>query len=81
MATPSTTNRPTPERIFGFMNAFQQTEALKAGIELDVFTSIGEGANTSQLLAAKTGASSDRTARPSVDVGAHDIGQHRDHHQ
>jgi Dimerisation domain len=57
MATPSTTNRPTPERIFGFMNAFQQTEALKSGIELDVFTSIGEGANTSQLLAAKTSAS------------------------
>ncbi len=56
MATPSTTNRPTPERIFSMMNAFQQTEALKAGIELDVFTSIGEGANTAQLLAAKIGA-------------------------
>ncbi|HTQ60927.1 MAG TPA: class I SAM-dependent methyltransferase [Candidatus Solibacter sp.] len=57
MATPSVTNRPTPERIFMTMNAFQQTEALKSGIELDVFTAIGSGADTPELLAAKTGAS------------------------
>jgi SAM-dependent methyltransferase len=57
MATPSTTNRPTPERIFGLMNAFQQTAALKSGIELDVFTAIGAGANTPALLAAKISAS------------------------
>ena len=57
MATPSTTNRPTPERIFGLMNAFQQTAALKSGIELDVFTAIGVGANTPALLAAKISAS------------------------
>jgi ubiquinone/menaquinone biosynthesis C-methylase UbiE len=57
MATPSTTNRPTPERIFMTMNAFQQTEALKTGIELDIFTAIGSGANTPTLLAAKTSAS------------------------
>jgi SAM-dependent methyltransferase len=57
MATPSATNRPTPERIFMAMNAFQQTEALKTGIELDVFTAIGSGADTAALLAAKTGAS------------------------
>src|SRR5271155_3915793 len=57
MATASTTNRPTPERIFALMNAFQHTQALKTGIELDVFTNIGEGANTPALLAAKTSAS------------------------
>jgi hypothetical protein len=57
MATPSTANHPTPERIFALMNAFQNTEALKTGIELDIFTAIGEGANTPPLLAAKTGAS------------------------
>jgi ubiquinone/menaquinone biosynthesis C-methylase UbiE len=57
MATPSTTNRPTPERIFALMNAFQHTEALKTGIELGVFSAIGAGANTPALLAAKTGAS------------------------
>jgi 2-polyprenyl-3-methyl-5-hydroxy-6-metoxy-1,4-benzoquinol methylase len=56
MATTSTTNRPTPERIFNLMHAFQQTAALKSGIELDVFTAIGEGANTPTLLAPKTGA-------------------------
>jgi ubiquinone/menaquinone biosynthesis C-methylase UbiE len=56
MATPSTTNRPTPERIFTLMNAFQQTEALKTGIELDVFTAIAEGANTPALLAPKISA-------------------------
>ena len=57
MATPSTLNRPTPERIFTLMNAFQHTAALKTGIELDVFTAIGEGANTPALLARKTSAS------------------------
>lgn len=57
MAVPSTTNRPTPERIFTLMSAFQNTEALKTGIELDVFTAIGTGANTPVLLAARTGAS------------------------
>lgn len=57
MATPPATSRPTPERIFTLMNAFQHTAALKTGIELDVFTVIGEGANTPALLAAKTSAS------------------------
>jgi ubiquinone/menaquinone biosynthesis C-methylase UbiE len=57
MATPTTTNRPTPERIFMTMNAFQNTEALKTGIELDVFTLIGAGVNRPELLAARTGAS------------------------
>jgi ubiquinone/menaquinone biosynthesis C-methylase UbiE len=56
MATPST-HWPTPERIFEIFNAFQNTAALRAGIELDVFTAIGEGANTAASLAAKTGAS------------------------
>lgn len=57
MATPTATNRPTPERIFSLLNAFQNTAALRSGIELDVFTAIGAGSNTPALLAAKTGAS------------------------
>jgi len=57
MATPSTTNRPTAERIFTLIGAFQNTEALKSGIELDIFTAIAEGANTAPLLAAKVSAS------------------------
>lgn len=56
MATP-TVGRPTPERIFNLFNAFQNTAALRAGIELDIFTAIGAGANTAALIAAKTGAS------------------------
>lgn len=56
MAIPTATNRPTPERIFSLLNAFQNTAALRSGIELDVFTGIAEGANTPALLASKTGA-------------------------
>jgi len=56
MAASTPTSRPTPERIFNTMIAFQETESLKAAIELDVFTAIADGANTAALLAAKTGA-------------------------
>jgi len=55
MAT-ATAGRPTPERIFNTLNAYQQTAALKTAIELDVFTAIAAGANTAAALAAKTGA-------------------------
>jgi len=55
MATP-TMNRPTPERIFNIFTAFQDTAALKTGIALDVFTAIGEGANTPALLSKKCNA-------------------------
>ena len=56
MATSTPASKPTPERIFNTMIAFQETEALKAAIELDIFTAIADGANTAALLAAKTGA-------------------------
>ncbi len=36
MATPTTATRPTPERIFNALNAYQQTAALRTAIELDV---------------------------------------------
>jgi SAM-dependent methyltransferase len=55
MAT-ATTGRPTPERIFNTLNAYQQTAALRTAIELDVFSAIGAGANTAAALSAKTGA-------------------------
>jgi 2-polyprenyl-3-methyl-5-hydroxy-6-metoxy-1,4-benzoquinol methylase len=57
MATPSSTNRPNPERIFTILNAFQQTAALKTGIELDVFSAIGSGATAAAQIAEKTNAS------------------------
>ena len=45
---------PTPERIFLTLTAYQQTAALKAAIELEIFTAIGEGDDTSAKLAART---------------------------
>lgn len=56
MATPAAGNRPTPERIFNALNAYQQTAALRTAIEFDVFSAIGAGANTPAALAEKTGA-------------------------
>jgi 2-polyprenyl-3-methyl-5-hydroxy-6-metoxy-1,4-benzoquinol methylase len=56
MAESTSASKPTPERIFNTMVAFQETEALKAAIELDIFTAIADGANTAAALAARTGA-------------------------
>jgi len=56
MATPSTSTRPNPEHIFNKLVAYQESAALKAGIELDIFTGIGEGANTAASLAERVGA-------------------------
>ena len=44
---------PTPERIFQTLTAYQQTAALKAAIELNIFTAIGEGDDTTAKLAAR----------------------------
>jgi ubiquinone/menaquinone biosynthesis C-methylase UbiE len=49
--------QPNPMRIFQTLNAFQQTAALRAAIELDVFTAIGEGQNTIAQIARRAGAS------------------------
>jgi ubiquinone/menaquinone biosynthesis C-methylase UbiE len=57
MATASQGAKPSPERIFTTLTAFQQTEALKAAIQLDIFTKIGEGANEVGSLAKGVGAS------------------------
>jgi len=57
MAASTAKSKPSPERIFNTMVAFQETEALKAAIELDIFTAIAEGANTAESLAGKTGTS------------------------
>jgi hypothetical protein len=32
--------QPTPERFFGAINAYEQTEAIKAAVELEIFTAI-----------------------------------------
>src|ERR1700731_4080665 len=56
MATP-TVNRPTPDKIFNTLSAFQASAALGTGIELDIFSAIAEGLATPASLAQKTGAS------------------------
>jgi 2-polyprenyl-3-methyl-5-hydroxy-6-metoxy-1,4-benzoquinol methylase len=56
MATPSSTNRPTPEHIFNTLFAYQQTYALRAAIDLDIFSAIAGGATGIASLAEKTGA-------------------------
>lgn len=54
MASASGQKQPSPELVFDTLNAYQRTEALKAAIELDVFTAIGEGANTAAALAKRS---------------------------
>ncbi len=56
MATPTNNARPTPEHIFNTLNAYQQTRALRAAIELDVFSAIADGATDVASVAKKTGA-------------------------
>ncbi|HEX3558040.1 MAG TPA: class I SAM-dependent methyltransferase [Pyrinomonadaceae bacterium] len=47
------TPQPSPELFFQTLNAYQRTAAIKAALELDVFTAIGEGAQTAPELAAR----------------------------
>lgn len=48
---------PSPQLFFETVNAFHQTEALKAAIQLEVFTAIGEGNHTAQTIARRCQAS------------------------
>jgi SAM-dependent methyltransferase len=45
--------QPSPQLFFQTINAYQRTEALKAGIELEVFTAIGEGNSTAAEIAKR----------------------------
>jgi predicted nicotinamide N-methyase len=56
MSTPAS-QQPSPQLFFQTMNAHQRTEALKAGIELEVFTAIGEGNATAADIAKRCQAS------------------------
>lgn len=53
MSSAQSASMPTPERIFDVINAYQQSEALKAAIELDIFTAIGEGKNEAEEIAKR----------------------------
>lgn len=50
MSSPGT-QQPSPQLFFQTVNSYQRTEALKAAIELEVFTAIGEGKTTSEEIA------------------------------
>jgi 2-polyprenyl-3-methyl-5-hydroxy-6-metoxy-1,4-benzoquinol methylase len=52
MSTASASTRPTPEHIFNTLSAYQQSAALKAAIELGVFTAIDQGKHTAGEIAA-----------------------------
>jgi SAM-dependent methyltransferase len=49
--------QPTPARFFRIVNAFQQTAAMKAAIELGIFTGIAAGCQTAEALASRSHAS------------------------
>ena len=53
----SAAQQPSPQLIFQTINSHQRTEALKAGIELEVFTAIGEGNTTVADIAKRCQAS------------------------
>ena len=50
----SAAQQPSPALFFQTMNAHQRTEALKAGIELEVFTAIAEGNTTAAEIAKRS---------------------------
>jgi 2-polyprenyl-3-methyl-5-hydroxy-6-metoxy-1,4-benzoquinol methylase len=55
--TPATgVSMPNPGRLFQTFNAYQQTAAMKAAIELDVFTAIADRQTTAEQIAQRAGA-------------------------
>ena len=54
---PSPSTSPNPGRIFQTINGFMQSAAMRAAIELDIFTAIGEGQATGSDIARRAGAS------------------------
>jgi 2-polyprenyl-3-methyl-5-hydroxy-6-metoxy-1,4-benzoquinol methylase len=54
---PATPSQPTPERVLEILNGYQQSAALKAAIELDVFTAIAEGNHDVAAIARRCNAS------------------------
>lgn len=52
MATSIPSKKPSPERIFQTLNAYQQSTVLRTAIELDLFSAIGTGATGATEIAA-----------------------------
>jgi SAM-dependent methyltransferase len=53
MATRTGAAKPSPTLVYQTLNAYQNTAALRAAIDLDVFTAIGEGVDTAPALAKR----------------------------
>src|SRR5215469_12321315 len=53
MAATALNQQPTPERFFNTINAYEQTEAMKAAVELELFTAIAEGNTTAATIAKR----------------------------
>ncbi len=53
MATTVQHQQPTPERFFNAINAYEQTEAMKTAVELEIFTAIAEGNITAATIAKR----------------------------
>src|SRR5271168_2068326 len=47
--------QPTPEHFFNTINAYEQTEAMKSAVELEIFTAIAEGNSTAATIAKHCG--------------------------
>ena len=56
MPTQDRAAAPTPQLFFQTANAYQRSQALKAAVELDLFTAIGGGHDTMDALAQRCGA-------------------------
>jgi len=63
MSTPGSAHGPNPGVIFETFNAYQRSAALKAAIELDLFTEIGKGSRTAESIASAISASPLNKAR------------------
>jgi len=64
--SPAPNARPSPELFFANVNAYQRTEALKAAIELELFTAIAEGNQAADAIGRRCQAS-ERGIRPLCD--------------
>ena len=53
MGITAPSQQPTPERFFNAINAYEQTEAMKAAVELEIFTAIAEGNTTAATIAKR----------------------------
>jgi ubiquinone/menaquinone biosynthesis C-methylase UbiE len=53
----SAQQHPSPEHFFDTANAYQRSAALKAAVELDIFTAVAEGAGEARSIAEQRGAS------------------------